>query len=54
MAESRTAKSLKMRRCHFLLCSIYDTWLLVKKGFFDYLGSEVVGLETTAGNLLGF
>lgn len=25
-----------------------------QESLFDYLGAEVVGLETTAGNLLGF
>lgn len=55
MAESRTAKSLKNAQVSFfyyVVFMILGFWS--RKVFFDYLGSEVVGLETTAGNLLGF
>lgn len=55
MAESRTTKSLKNAQVSFfyyIVLMILGFWS--RKVFFDYLGSEVVGLETTAGNLLGF
>lgn len=55
MAESRTAKSIKNAQVSFfyyVVFMILGFWS--RKVFFDYLGSEVVGLESTAGNLLGF
>lgn len=55
MAESRTAKSVKNAQVSFfyyVVFMILGFWS--RKVFFDYLGSEVVGLESTAGNLLGF
>lgn len=55
MAESRTAKSLKNAQVSFfyyVVFMILGFWS--RKIFFDYLGSEVVGLESTASNLLGF
>lgn len=55
MAESRTAKSIKNAQVSFfyyVVFMILGFWS--RKIFFDYLGSEVVGLESTAGNLLGF
>jgi len=55
MAESRTAKSIKNAQVaffYYVVFMILGFWS--RKVFFDYLGSEVVGLETTAGNLLGF
>lgn len=55
MAETRTSKSLKNAR----VALIYYFMQLVlsffsRKIFFEYLGSEVLGLNTTATNLLGF
>ena len=47
MAESRTAKSLKNAQVSFfyyVVFMILGFWS--RKVFFDYLGSEVVGLET--------
>ena len=55
MAESRTAKSVKNAQVaffYYVIFMILGFWS--RKIFFDYLGPEVVGLETTAGNLLGF
>ncbi len=55
MAESRTAKSIKNAQVaffYYVVFMILGFWS--RKVFFDYLGSEVVGLESTAGNLLGF
>ncbi len=55
MAESRTAKSLKNAQVSFfyyVVFMILGFWS--RKIFFNYLGPEVVGLETTASNLLGF
>ena len=55
MAESRTTKSIKNAQVSFfyyVVLMILGFWS--RKVFFDYLGAEVVGLETTAGNLLGF
>ncbi len=55
LQESRTSKSLKNAQ----VALIYYFLQLVlgfisRKVFFDYLGSEVLGLNTTAANLLGF
>ena len=55
MAESRTAKSIKNAQVSFfyyVVFMILGFWS--RKVFFDYLGSEVVGLESTVGNLLSF
>ena len=53
--ESRTSKSLKNAQVALLY---YFLQLILgffsRKAFFDYLGSEVLGLNTTASNLLGF
>lgn len=55
MAESRTQKSLKNAQVALIF---YFIQLLLgffsRKAFFDYLGSELLGLNTTASNLLGF
>ena len=55
LANSRTAKSLRNARASLLF---YFLNLLLqffsRKIFLDYLGSEVLGLNTTAQNLLGF
>lgn len=53
--ESRTAKSIKNAKVSFfyyVVFMILGFWS--RKIFFDYLGSEVVGLESTVGNLLMF
>lgn len=55
MTESRTNKSLKNAKVSL----IYYFFQLIlsffsRKAFFDYLGSEILGLNTTASNLLGF
>lgn len=55
MAESRTSKSLKNAQValfFYLLQLILG--FFSRKAFFDYLGSEILGLNTTASNLLGF
>lgn len=55
MAESRTIKSIQNARValfYYLANVILGFW--ARKVFFDYLGSEVLGLDTTASNLLGF
>lgn len=55
MAESRTSKSIKNARVALFY---YFAQLILgffsRKAFFDYLGSEILGLNTTASNLLGF
>lgn len=55
MAETRTQKSLKNAQVALLF---YFIQLILgffsRKAFFDYLGSEILGLNTTASNLLGF
>ena len=55
MAESRTSKSIKNARVALVY---YFAQLILgffsRKAFFDYLGSEILGLNTTASNLLGF
>jgi len=54
-SESRTAKSLKNAQVslfYYFANLILGFW--ARKVFFDYLGSEVLGLDTTAANLLGF
>lgn len=55
MAQSRTTKSLKNAEVSI----IYYTLNLIvgffsRKVFYDYLGSEVLGLDTTASTLLSF
>lgn len=53
--ESRTSKSLKNAQVALIF---YFLQLILgffsRKAFFDYLGSEILGLNTTASNLLGF
>lgn len=55
MTESRTQKSLKNAQVALIF---YFIQLILgffsRKAFFDYLGSEILGLNTTASNLLGF
>lgn len=54
MSESRTSKSLKNAQVSLFY---YFVQLLIgfwsRKVFFEYLGSEILGLDTTASNLLG-
>lgn len=55
MAETRTIKSIRNARValfYYFANIIVGFWS--RKVFFDYLGSEVLGLDTTASNLLGF
>ncbi len=55
MQESRTAKSLKNAEVsiiYYALNLILGFWS--RKVFYDYLGSEVLGLDTTASSLLSF
>ncbi len=55
MAESRTSKSLKNARTaliFYFLQMLLGFWS--RKVFYDYLGSEVLGLDTTAATILGF
>ncbi len=55
MQESRTIKSLKNAEVsiiYYALNLIVGFWS--RKVFYDYLGSEVLGLDTTASSLLGF
>lgn len=55
MAESRTQKSLKNAQVALMFYFIQLVLgFFSRKAFFDYLGSEVLGLNTTASNLLGF
>lgn len=55
MIESRTTKSIKNAKVALIY---YFLQLILgffsRKVFFDYLGSEVLGLNTTASNLLNF
>lgn len=55
MEETRTSKSLKNAQVALIF---YFLQLILgffsRKAFFDYLGSEILGLNTTASNLLGF
>lgn len=55
MTETRTSKSIKNAQ----IALIYYFLQLIlgffsRKAFFNYLGSEILGLNTTASNLLGF
>lgn len=53
--ESRTSKSIKNAQISLIYYFIQLVLgFFSRKVFFDYLGSEVLGLNTTAGNLLGF
>lgn len=55
MQESRTTKSLKNAEVsiiYYTLNLIVGFWS--RKVFYDYLGSEVLGLDTTASTLLSF
>lgn len=55
MVENRTSKSLKNAQVALIF---YFLQLILgffsRKAFFDHLGSEILGLNTTASNLLGF
>lgn len=55
MIETRTGKSLKNAQVALIF---YFLQLLLgffsRKAFFDHLGSEILGLNTTVSNLLGF
>ncbi|MBW9202390.1 sugar transporter [Bacteroidales bacterium SW292] len=54
-ANSRTAKSLQNARAALLFyCLNLLLQFFSRKIFLDYLGSELLGLNTTAQNLLGF
>lgn len=52
--ETRTGKSIKNAQVS-LICYFAQLILgfFARKAFFDYLGSEILGLNTTATNLLG-
>ena len=55
MQESRTTKSIKTAEVsiiYYTLNLIVGFWS--RKVFYDYLGSEVLGLDTTASTLLSF
>lgn len=55
MAESRTIKSIKNAEVtiiYYFLNLLVGFWS--RKVFYDYLGSEILGLDTTATSLLGF
>lgn len=53
--ESRTSKSIKNAQVSLIYYFIQLVLgFFSRKVFFDYLGSEVLGLNTTASNLLGF
>lgn len=55
MTESRTSKSIKNAQVSLIYYSIQlILGFFSRKIFFDYLGSEILGLNTTASNLLGF
>lgn len=55
MNESRTSKSIKNARVALLYYFIQLALsFFSRKAFFDYLGSEILGLNTTASNLLSF
>lgn len=55
MSDSRTSKSIKNANVAIFF---YFAQMLMgfwsRKVFYDYLGSEVLGLDTTAGTMLGF
>lgn len=55
MSETRTSKSIKNAQVA-LIYYFFQLFLgfFSRKAFFDYLGSEILGLNTTASNLLGF
>ena len=55
MQETRTTKSLKNAEIsilYYALNLVVGFW--ARKVFYDYLGAEVLGLDTTAYSLLGF
>lgn len=55
MTETRTTKSLRNAQTALIFYFIQlILGFLSRKAFFDYLGSEILGLNTTASNLLGF
>ena len=55
MVETRTEKSVRNAKVALIF---YLVQILLgffsRKAFFDYLGSEILGLNTTVANLLGF
>ena len=54
-SESRTSKSIKNAKVslfYYIIQMILSFWS--RKVFFDNLGSEVVGLQSTAENLFSF
>lgn len=54
-SESRTGKSIKNAQVSLIYYFIQLVLgFFSRKVFFDYLGSEILGLNTTASNLLGF
>lgn len=55
MQESHTTKSLKNAEVsvlYYTLNLIVGFWS--RKVFYDYLGAEILGLDTTASSLLSF
>lgn len=55
MADSRTSKTLRNVRVAFAFCIFgLVANFFSRKVFIDVLGAELLGLNTTAGNLLGF
>ena len=55
MAESRTVKTLRNVRVSFVFCILgLVANFFARKIFIDVLGAELMGLNTTASNLLGF
>lgn len=55
MTESRTSKSIKNAQVSLIYYFIQlALGFFSRKVFFDYLGSEILGLNTTVSNLLGF
>lgn len=54
-SESRTSKSIKNAQVSLIFYFLFIIVGFWKRAvFYDYLGSEVLGLDTTAYNLLGF
>lgn len=54
MNESRTSKSIKNAQASLIYYFIQLLLGFFQESLFDYLGSEILGLNTTAANLLGF
>jgi len=54
MSDSRTSNSLKNAGVSLFFYFLYTILgFFSRKAFFDYLGSEILGLNTTAGSILG-